>query len=86
MILRLDNVYAAHQSVSLSLRLYEHKMLSGPCLLIKVCNSLVRITFAVVQRGDGLRRSWTESPEIGIHLERSRGCRLLNSLFFVFLH
>lgn len=59
MILRLGNVYAVQQSVSLSLCHYEHKMQLGPCLAIKVCTSLVIITFAVAQRGDEFLRSWT---------------------------
>lgn len=52
MILCLGNVYAVQQSVSLSVCHYEHKMQLGPCFAIKVCTSLVIITFAVAQRGD----------------------------------
>lgn len=57
-------------------------MLSCPCLLIIVGNSLAVITVAVVQRGDGFRHSYTESREMGVHLGRRRGHGALSSLFF----
>lgn len=49
MIRRLGNVDA---SVSRRVCHYGHKTQLGPCLAIKVCTSLVIITFAVAQRGD----------------------------------